>query len=368
MKKAVIWIVVLVLGGSISPSQAQLASQSSPQFSPRPYLSPQHLVTIARGRRLNVYCNGSGLPIVVLESGYGGDSTAWRYVQQLIAKHTRVCSYDRAGERFSDPGPYPRDVDAMTSDLHSLVIALSLPNPFVLVGHSMGGMNALLYADKYKSDLAGLVLLEPGTMYDHVRYSTLGEVWTQYLRATTGGFASLRECYDLASNLARRDTLLAKCKWRDASYPAELNQVQDKIIERPNFWKSLLSVDLSLRSTGDTYRENTLRFFGLTPNLKTPIRDIRSLDQFELQQSQKQLASLPLVVVSAAERSDPSQPELIAHAEWSIKNEMYEELTRLSAQARLVTVVDTGHNVRFDQPERTAGIILELVDQVKSHH
>jgi len=369
MKKTVVWTIASIVVGILSPqSHAQLAGAPPREVSAQPYLTPQHLVTIALGRRLNVYCSGSGSPTVILESGYGGDSTAWRYVQPLIAKHTHVCSYDRAGERFSDPGPYPRDLHAMTSDLHALAATLSLPKPFILVGHSMGGMNALMYADRYKSDLSGLVLIEPGTMYDHTRYSTLGNVWTQYLEGTTMGFVSLRGCYDLASNSAHRYTLLEKCSWRDASYTAELNQVQDEIIEKPSFWKSLLSVDLSLRSTGDSYLENTQKFFGSVQNLNAPIRDVRSLDEVELQQAQERLDSLPLVVVSVAERSDPSEPEAVTHTEWSMKNDMYEELTKLSTQSRLVTVSNSGHNVQFDQPEKTAEIILELVAQVRADH
>ena len=94
-----------------------------------PYLSPQRLVPITGGRRLNLYCSGQGSPAVVLDAGFGDDSLTWRKLQPLIATHRRVCAYDRAGERFSDPGPLPRDVEAATKDLHALVVAAGVPTP-----------------------------------------------------------------------------------------------------------------------------------------------------------------------------------------------------------------------------------------------
>jgi hypothetical protein len=112
--------------------------------------TPGKRVELEGGRHLTLYCTGSGSPLVVLEGGYGSDLLTWRRVQPLLTKHNRVCSYDRAGERFSDPSPYPRDLNAMVADLHALASEAHFSKPFILVGHSMGGMTALLYTERYQ--------------------------------------------------------------------------------------------------------------------------------------------------------------------------------------------------------------------------
>ncbi|HMI88655.1 MAG TPA: alpha/beta hydrolase [Polyangiaceae bacterium] len=104
---------------------------------------------------------GGGSPTIVLEAGLGGDSSSWVFVQPQLAELTRVCSYDRAGYYFSDPGPMPRTADANVDDLHRTLEGASIRGPFVLVGHSLGGLLVRLYAAKYPGDVIGIVLLDP---------------------------------------------------------------------------------------------------------------------------------------------------------------------------------------------------------------
>jgi pimeloyl-ACP methyl ester carboxylesterase len=100
---------------------------------------------------------GSGSPTIILEAGLSGDSSGWVRVQPRLAEATRVCAYDRAGYYFSDPGPMPRTADAAVDDLHRLLEIASLRGPIVLVGHSLGGLLARLYAATYPADVAALV-------------------------------------------------------------------------------------------------------------------------------------------------------------------------------------------------------------------
>jgi len=137
-----------------------LAKTHPAAFDPAPYMHAQRLVDIGE-RRLNLYCTGSGSPTVVFEAGGSGDMLDWRVMQPLVAKHTRVCSYDRAGSGFSDIGPPPRDADAIASDLHTLLARATIRRPFILVGHSDGELYARVYADRYLGDVAGLVFVEP---------------------------------------------------------------------------------------------------------------------------------------------------------------------------------------------------------------
>jgi pimeloyl-ACP methyl ester carboxylesterase len=114
------------------------------------------------GRRLFLTCAGEGSPTVVLESGAGGGAAAWAAVQPALAQQTRVCSYDRANlpGGASDPAPKPRGAADVVADLHALLAAAQVPGPYVLVGHSLGGLYARLYAHTYPDHVVGLVLVD----------------------------------------------------------------------------------------------------------------------------------------------------------------------------------------------------------------
>lgn len=126
-----------------------------------PWEVPQQRVALPDGRHINLYCTGTGGPTVVLEAGFGGTSWAWSTAQPLIARSHRVCSYDRAGMGFSDPGPLPRDARAIIADLAATLKAARVAPPYLLVGHSAGAMTMRLYADAHPGDVAGLVLVDP---------------------------------------------------------------------------------------------------------------------------------------------------------------------------------------------------------------
>lgn len=126
-----------------------------------PAAGPGRLVELPDGRRLNFRCSGRGEPLVLLESGFGGDSTGWAHVQPLIARTTRICAYDRAGYGFSDPGPLPRDGAAAARDLDQALDAAGLPGPYVVVGHSAGALYGRLFAARRPQEVLGFVFVDP---------------------------------------------------------------------------------------------------------------------------------------------------------------------------------------------------------------
>ncbi len=111
------------------------------------------------GRKVYFSCQGSGSPTVILESGLGETSAYWGWIAPMVARDTRVCVYDRAGRGRSDEAPGPRDGVSVAADLHALLGRL--PGPFVLVGHSSGAQYVRLFAARYPSEVAGVVLLDP---------------------------------------------------------------------------------------------------------------------------------------------------------------------------------------------------------------
>ncbi|HEY7304190.1 MAG TPA: alpha/beta hydrolase [Bryobacteraceae bacterium] len=112
-------------------------------------------------RRLHLYDQGNGSPAVILEAGIAGTSLGWALVQPRIAEFTRVCSYDRAGLGWSDAaGSLPSVSDAI-ADLRNLLSRAGVPPPYVLVGHSFGGLLVRAYAHHRPDQVAGLVLVDP---------------------------------------------------------------------------------------------------------------------------------------------------------------------------------------------------------------
>lgn len=128
--------VTLLLG----TAQAGTAAAPAVHIDDPVYAAPQRLVTVAPGRRLNLYCVGHGSPTVVLEAGLGDSTIGWALVRKPIARATRVCSYDRAGLGFSDGSGEPGDAVHIAADLHALLQAAGERPPYVLVGHSAGGL------------------------------------------------------------------------------------------------------------------------------------------------------------------------------------------------------------------------------------
>ncbi len=99
-------------------------------------------------------------PTVVFEAGMGCSCLDWCKVQPEVAKFARAVSYDRAGLGWSDSGPNPRTSKQMVAELHTLLTNANIPKPYILVGHSFGGLNARLYADTYPQEVAGMVFVD----------------------------------------------------------------------------------------------------------------------------------------------------------------------------------------------------------------
>jgi pimeloyl-ACP methyl ester carboxylesterase len=125
----------------------------------RKYPPPGRLVDVGN-HRLHINCTGEGSPTVILESGGGAWSLDWSWVQPEIAKVTRVCSYDRAGYGWSDPGPSPRTSQQIIWELQALLAGARVDGPYVLVGSSFGGHNVRLYTAKLPDDVVGVVLVD----------------------------------------------------------------------------------------------------------------------------------------------------------------------------------------------------------------
>jgi pimeloyl-ACP methyl ester carboxylesterase len=126
--------------------------------SPQP---PGRLVDAGGGINMHIYCTGEGSPTVVLDAGLNGGTMSWALVQEQVSTYTRVCSYDRAGMSWSEPGPKPRTYMKIADELHALLQAAGEEGPYVLVGHSVGAHTVRFFVQKYPAYVAGIVLVDP---------------------------------------------------------------------------------------------------------------------------------------------------------------------------------------------------------------
>ena len=126
---------------------------------------PLGMLLQVNGHLMHLHCVGSGSPTVVIDAGNGCFSLAWMLVQEALQATTRVCTYDRAGYGWSEPGPAPRDGARAVKELHVLLRAAGEEGPFVLVGHSLGGIHAPINAVGHSEEIAGLVLVDTAGDY-----------------------------------------------------------------------------------------------------------------------------------------------------------------------------------------------------------
>lgn len=135
---------------------------------------PGKLVDVG-GHRLHIWCTGSGSPAVILDDGLGGSSFGWGYVQPEVAKFTQVCSYDRAGLGYSDPGPKARTSRQVARELAALLDRSGVRGRVVLVGASIGGLHVRLFATEHRERAAGLVLVDASHEDYRERAAAAGE-------------------------------------------------------------------------------------------------------------------------------------------------------------------------------------------------
>jgi pimeloyl-ACP methyl ester carboxylesterase len=157
---ALVGLICALAAGCGGRSEGQGGPRSERTHTAPLLVDGGRLVAIGGGRRLYLKCMGTGRPTVVLESGFGGNTDDWRDVQPQLGRITRTCAYDRAGLGNSVATPGVHDAGDEVRDLRRLLRAAHLPAPYVLVGHSYGGLLARLFAHEHPEQAAGVVLVD----------------------------------------------------------------------------------------------------------------------------------------------------------------------------------------------------------------
>jgi pimeloyl-ACP methyl ester carboxylesterase len=179
-------LVLLLVGGSVG---AVMGPRKVGRRLERAWLlATGHLINV-NGHRIQLDCRGAGSPTVVMDSGLNMTSDSWGRVPLDVAAFTRVCTYNRSGLGYSDAGPKPRTSSAIVNELDTLLINAGINGPYVLVGHSFGGLNVRLYGSQHPDKVAGIVLIDASNENQYQLLAGLksGAERREYLQHEGGG-------------------------------------------------------------------------------------------------------------------------------------------------------------------------------------
>jgi len=314
------------------------------------YPAPGKLIDIG-GYRLHLNCTGEIGPAVVVIAGAGDFSFDWSLVQPGIAQFARVCSYDRAGFGWSDAGPTPRTMRQEAFELHTLLSGAGIKGPYLLVGHSMGGLITRVYVEQYPREVAGFVLVD-----------STHEDTTLMLN---GKLVHMRE-------LAQSDQVppVQTMKSSPPRPPAkeDLDQFEFnlKTFGPPKISAPYDKLPASVQAIRLWFLSQTPRAARGRDFLPEELRDIftaRAKQPFEL-------GNLPLVILLPKPGyGDP--PPGIEAGEWQRVNEEKRqqkiEFTNLSHNSRLIVAERSGHHIQLDEPPVVIDAVRLIVEAVRRH-
>ncbi len=228
-------LLLLFAAGCTAPSAPQVpVPDGNTRALAAQYPPPGDLVFVDGGL-MHLWCTGAGGPVVILEAGSTDCSLSWAFVQSNVSPFTRVCSYDRAGYGWSDPVPGPVSAGAVNGRLHTLLQAADIPPPYVMAGHSLGGEYVRSYAHRYPNEVAGLVLVDPGSEWHMER---TGTAFTETQRvAVTAAVAGIRAGREgAADGTYAADPRLVPVDPRLPDY--EYHAYQALLATHPAFWEA----------------------------------------------------------------------------------------------------------------------------------
>jgi pimeloyl-ACP methyl ester carboxylesterase len=311
------------------------------------YAKPGRLVRVGPNHRINLRCMGKGEPTVVLEAGAGNDSSTWRPVQRRIAEFTTVCSYDRAGLGHSDPITRPVTAANATDDLNHLLRAARIKRPVVLVGHSMGGLYATMFADEHLADVAGLVLVDPSFAgSDAAAKALMTDVERSTLRTRSSILELMTRCLEFAKRGSIQQLKDQKCNPPPPpDVPEPLRSFMVSSSEKPEYYETALS-DLTN---------------GLPP-------DDQALSQNDKEEmaAARSFGALPLIVLTASRQ--PNNPAYTAGMNQKLAESWRKGHDALAARSSVgrVIAVDSGHFIHVRQPDIFVSAIREVVEAARS--
>jgi pimeloyl-ACP methyl ester carboxylesterase len=312
----VLAVVLVVAGISYQTTEKRIDARRFPEAG--------RLVDIG-GYRLNINCTGQGSPTVVLESGLATLSLGWQRVQSGIAEFTRVCSYDRAGYAWSDASPRPRTSVEIAKELHILLGNAGERPPYVLVGHSFGGLDIRAYNGLYPNEVVGMVLPE----------STHPDLLDRLP-------PSIKKLSDNAQSEREREVL-----WAPFLYGLGITRfLRRKVIDDPNAPRG----------------EREYAYLSMPPKFNEAVtREAGALEESGAQvKASGTLGDKPLIVLTAEKGGLSGEGKDFEYLRGIWINDLQLQLTHLSTRGQRVMVPDSDHMIPFERPDVIVNAVREV--------
>jgi pimeloyl-ACP methyl ester carboxylesterase len=306
-----------------------------------PYPPPGKLVDVG-GWRLHLYCTGEprdSQPTVILEAGAGDFSVEWSLVQPGIAAFARVCSYDRAGDGWSDLGPHPRTMQQLVFELHTLLGIAEVTAPYVLVGHSFGGPLVRLYAATYPADVAAMVLIDSGNL-NPFRY--LDGKLVRFVETATGRPIPPVQ----TSNPLQESEIPASAR---AQIEAAARQAAPTANQPP---RDKLPIEAQRMRT---WALGQIKHYAAHANpFEAEELALMLADQKRVERS---LSDIPLLVLTAGKAEYGPAEQALEDDRRSTQA----ALANLSSKGKQIMAAESGHHIQLEQPELVVNSIRDLL-------
>jgi pimeloyl-ACP methyl ester carboxylesterase len=318
-------LVLLALAGALYQTLASRHDRSK-------YPPPGGLVDVG-GYRLHIYCLGAGSPTVVLEAAQGGDWLEWSLVQDRIASFTRVCPYDRAGLGWSDPLRSPLRSSQVAASLHTLLGKAGIEGPYVLVGHSIGGIYVRAFANQYPDDVSAIVLLDSSHENQRRRFP---EGFPELEDSQTGLLSLCR--YAAPFGLVRLVRAMEEYA-SEAPYDAEQREVYLASMNRTHYCRTLLNEQApSIVDAGQ-------------PSLPASLGDIRLY--------------VVMAGISWGEGVPQGDTRELLEKAYQVWRGLQLELAALSSNSTRIVAENSRHYIQHDQPALVVDVIQQAVESVR---
>jgi pimeloyl-ACP methyl ester carboxylesterase len=312
-------VLVLLTGGFIY--QRSASRKDSIIYPP-----PGKLVKTSRGD-VHLLCQGQGDVTVVLEAAQGDSSLDWMSVQAEVAKFTQVCAYDRPGYGWSSPVREMLTSDKIAENLHQALKSGDIQGPYIFVGHSIGGVYARAFAQRYSENVAGLVFVDSAHENQRFRLPPSTRRQLSIVKALALVFRALAP-FGIPRALKLADRIQGE------NYPDDVRPAAMARMYQSHFFTAMY---------------NEIKAVELDTDQANPPAD---------------LGDMPLIVLT---QGGPN-PGISEDAYKQLKkswNELQQELTQLSTNGQHIVAHESGHYIHHDQPELVIDAIRQVVEEIQ---
>jgi pimeloyl-ACP methyl ester carboxylesterase len=315
-------------------------------FKPTPPAPPGKLIDVG-GHRLHINCTGTGNPTIIMEAGAGDFSFDWSLVQPKIAKFARVCTYDRAGYAWSEAGPTPRTMRQIVYELHTGLVKAGVKSPYVLAGHSLGGLIVRVYANQYPEEVAGMLLVDSShedqliIIMDRTTKKEKVVHWRELSSGRSIPPVQTTMPSPANSNPSQGTVQSANQSKLDAPYdklPLKTQQIRLWAMSQPSYGAARSS------ETFEFLADELARMYDERGSRKYPLGD------------------MPLIVLTrgiAGEDERANRQLLEDHDRLQI------DLVSLSSNSKQIIAKQSGHHIQLEEPALVVDAIKQVVNAVR---